>query len=209
VMINTASECKDGEYYNRRNAGNSSASWLTNRCVDCPAGTYANNDEGVVINQCRECPDLSYSTVKSKFCPFCAKGHYTDSIASDKKNNTLIHMHSDEYCKKCPTGAPLCDTPNTYLQNITVEKGFWREFVSSITLQAFTSAEMKTYATVWIIRSPNSIARKVIAQLTILALYARCALKRVGPTSVKILASACFAHHLEMFFLQYFGNCWF
>ncbi len=60
---------------------------------------------------------------------------------------------------------------------------------SLIILQAFTSAEIKTYATVLIIPILSSIARTIIAQLPILAFYARC-VQREGPISVKMMASA-------------------
>ena len=122
-----------------------------------------------------------------------------DLLANDATNSTLIEWNSNDYCKKCPTGA-LRDKPNTYLQNITVKKVFGE---SLIILQAFTKADMKTYATVLIIRILSSIAQSIIAQLTILAFYARF-VQRVGTTSVKMMASASYAHHLEVFLSKVF-----
>jgi hypothetical protein len=167
--------------------------------VDCPAGTHANSDEDIVTNQCRKCPDLSYSTEKSKFCPFCAKGHYMDLLANDATNSTLIEWNSMTTARNIQPEHYVINPTRTF--KISQSKKVFGE--SLITLQAFTNADMKTYATVLIIRILSSIAQSIIAQLTILAFYARF-VQRVGTTSVKMMASASYAHHLELFLSKFF-----
>jgi hypothetical protein len=167
--------------------------------VDCPAGTHANSDEDIVTNQCRKCPDLSYSTEKSKFCPFCAKGHYMDLLANDATNSTLIEWNSMTTARNIQPEHYVINP--TRIFKISQSKKVFGE--SLIILQAFTNADMKTYATVLIIRILSSIAQSIIAQLTILAFYARF-VQRVGTTSVKMMASASYAHHLEVFLSKFF-----
>jgi hypothetical protein len=122
-----------------------------------------------------------------------------DLLANDATNSTLIEWNSMTTARNIQPEHYVINP--TRIFKISQSKKVFGE--SLIILQAFTNADMKTYATVLIIRILSSIAQSIIAQLTILAFYARC-VQRVGTTSVKMMASASYAHHLELFLSKFF-----
>ena len=108
---------------------------VENACVDCERGTYAANTGQ---DECIPCPHPLSSARGSSICAICLEGFY---LKNSKTSAEDVFKSPSEHCKACPLNAD-CSSPNTTLESLGVDSGFWR--ASTATSRLYTCDDSDT-----------------------------------------------------------------